>query len=275
MGANLQINGITHTFGRTAEPVLEDLNLDISAGQSIALIGESGCGKSTLLHMLAGLLMPSEGCVRVNGRQVIRPNADWNMMFQRPALYPWLSVRQNVALGLQFTGQKRGLRERVQDMLQLVGLGDRGDDRIQDLSGGQQQRVALARSLAVEPQMILLDEPFSALDAFTRRGLQVEVGRIARDRGITLVLVTHDIDEALTMGDRVVVMGRNPGTFRDVIDVPLPYPRNPMHPDFMELRSQVMARFQASIGVPAPEQHNDDQSASDKPFREESAHVQV
>ncbi|MCC5811509.1 MAG: ABC transporter ATP-binding protein [Ectothiorhodospiraceae bacterium] len=275
MGANLQINGITHTFGRTAEPVLKDLQLDITAGQSVALIGESGCGKSTLLHMLAGLLMPTEGCVRVNGRQITRPHADWNMMFQRPALYPWLSVKQNVALGLQFTGQKQGLRERVREMLQLVGLSDRRDDRIQDLSGGQQQRVALARSLAVEPQMILLDEPFSALDAFTRRGLQVEVGRIARDRGITLVLVTHDIDEALTMGDRVVVMGRNPGTFRDVVDVPLAYPRNPVHPDFMRLRSQVMARFEASIDTPASDKPRSDQPVSEPTFREESAHVQL
>lgn len=250
MGASIQINGITHQFSPKDEVVLQDLVLDIDAGSNIALIGESGCGKSTLLHMLAGLLIPSEGCVRINGRQVTRANPDWNMMFQRPGLYPWLNVRQNVALGLQFTGQTHNLKARVGEMLELVGLADRAEARVQDLSGGQQQRVALARSLAVEPQMILLDEPFSALDAFTRRNLQLEVSSIARNKGITLVLVTHDIDEALTMGERVVVMGRNPGTFRSIMDIDLPFPRNPMQPAFTEIREDLMDRFRASVETP-------------------------
>ena len=248
MGASIQINGITHQFSPKSEVVLQDLFLDIDAGSNIALIGESGCGKSTLLHMLAGLLLPSEGCVKINGRQVTRANPEWNMMFQQPGLYPWLNVQQNVALGLQFTGQTENLQARVAEMLELVGLSERGRTRVQDLSGGQQQRVALARSLAVEPQVILLDEPFSALDAFTRRNLQLEVSSIARDKNITLVLVTHDIDEALTMGERVAVMGRNPGTFQDIMDVDLPFLRNPMHPAFTELREDLMTRFRASVG---------------------------
>jgi len=250
MGASIQINGITHQFSPKGEVVLQDLMMDIGAGSNIALIGESGCGKSTLLHMLAGLLIPSEGCVKINGRQVSRAHPEWNMMFQRPGLYPWLNVRQNVALGLQFTGQTQNLKGRVDEMLELVGLRDRSEARIQDLSGGQQQRVALARSLAVEPQMILLDEPFSALDAFTRRNLQLEVSSIARDKGITLVLVTHDIDEALNMGERVVVMGRNPGTFRSIMDIDLSFPRNPMHPAFTEIREDLMDRFRASVETP-------------------------
>ncbi len=247
MGAAIQINGISHRFSPKAERVLEELMLDIPAGQSVALIGESGCGKSTLLHMLAGLLLPSEGCVRINTRQVTRPHAEWNMMFQRPGLYPWLNVRQNVALGLQFTGQTANLKARVAEMLELVGLSDKASAAVQDLSGGQQQRVALARSLAVEPELILLDEPFSALDAFTRRNLQLEVSQIAQDKGITLVLVTHDIDEALTMGERVVVMGRNPGTFRHEMNVELPFPRNPMSREFAALRESLMARFRESV----------------------------
>lgn len=247
MGASIQINGITHQFSPKGEVVLQDLFLDIDAGSNIALIGESGCGKSTLLHMLAGLLLPSEGCVKINGRQVIRAHPEWNMMFQQPGLYPWLNVWQNVALGLQFTGQKENLQARVAEMLELVGLSDRARARVQDLSGGQQQRVALARSLAVDPQIILLDEPFSALDAFTRRNLQIEVSSIARDKGITLVLVTHDIDEALTMGEKVAVMGRNPGTLQDVMDVDLPFPRNPMQPAFAQLREALMDRFRTSV----------------------------
>ncbi|WP_339799299.1 ABC transporter ATP-binding protein [uncultured Marinobacter sp.] len=273
MGAAVQINAISHRFSRQGPLVLDDLNLDIGAGERVALIGESGCGKSTLLHMLAGLSLPSDGCIRVNGRQVTRPHSDWNMMFQRPALYPWLSVTQNVALGLQFTGQSKGLKERVDEMLALVGLGNRGNDRIQDLSGGQQQRVALARSLAVKPKLILLDEPFSALDPFTRRSLQLEVSRIAHDQKITLVLVTHDIDEAITMGDRIVVMGRNPGTFRAVLDNRLPSPRNPMHPDFVALRRSVMQHFEASMEVSSETDAAADPAAMPYLAQGESAHV--
>lgn len=271
MGASIQINGITHRFSPKSEIVLQDLFLDINAGSNIALIGESGCGKSTLLHMLAGLLLPSEGCVRINGRQVIRANPEWNMMFQQPGLFPWLNVQQNVALGLQFTGQTDNLKGRVAEMLELVGLTGRAQAPVQDLSGGQQQRVALARSLAVEPQVILLDEPFSALDAFTRRNLQHEVGSIARDKGITLVLVTHDIDEALTMGDRVAVMGRNPGTFQSIMEVDMPFPRNPMHPAFAELREDLMSRFRASV-----DQDSDSEKTTEPvimPEPKEIAHV--
>ncbi len=247
MGAPIQIEQLSHRF-HTREPwVLEALSLEIASGESVAIIGESGCGKSTLLHMLAGLTLPSAGQVRIGGRTVQRPDAAWNMMFQRPGLYPWLNVRQNVALGLQFTGQTDSLKTRVAEMLALVDLADKAEAPIGDLSGGQQQRVALARSLAVGPEIILLDEPFSALDAFTRRNLQLEVSQIARDQGITLVLVTHDIDEALTMGDRVVVMGRAPGTFRSVLPVDLPYPRNPMQPAFGRQREALMARFRDSV----------------------------
>jgi len=253
MGAEISIDFVSHYFPRQPQPCLRSLDLRIAAGESIALVGESGCGKSTLLQILAGLLLPTEGCVRINGRQVTGPNAQWNMMFQKPALYPWLDVRDNVALGLRFTGQRDRLDAKVAELLALVGLADKAGARVQDLSGGQQQRVALARSLAVNPQLILLDEPFSALDTFTRRNLQSEVMQIVKARGITLVLVTHDIDEAIAMGDRVVVMSRNPGELREVLPVPLPFPRNPMHPAFIRLREHLLDAFRASLrAAPAP-----------------------
>ena len=233
--------------------MLEELFLDIAAGESVSLIGESGCGKSTLLHMLAGLLTPTEGSIKIQGRQVIRPNPEWNMMFQRPGLYPWLNVEQNVALGLKFTGKTANINSRVREMLELVSLENRGKSIIQDLSGGQQQRVALARSLAVEPQVILLDEPFSALDAFTRRNLQREVTRISQDKGITLVLVTHDIDEAIAMGQKIVVMGRNPGTFRNTLEISQGFPRNLMSADLQERREELMRKFRESVGYEAEE----------------------
>jgi NitT/TauT family transport system ATP-binding protein len=247
MGVSIQIDKLTHRFHKQATPVISDFSLEIPAGQSLAIIGESGCGKSTLLHMLAGLTQPSRGCVRIQGERVLHPHPEWNMMFQRPALYPWLNVEQNVALGLEFTGQTRGLKAKVAEMLELVGLADRGRAKPQDLSGGQQQRVALARSLAVSPEVILLDEPFSALDAFTRRALQHEVTQIAHDHGITLVLVTHDIDEALIMADRVAVMGRNPGTLRSLLDVPLAYSRDPKASAVKGLRDELMSRFHDSV----------------------------
>ena len=247
MGARVSIDYVSHTFGRQQQATLKDLELIIESGEALALVGESGCGKSTLLHIMAGLLSPTKGCVRIKGQVVNKPSANWNMMFQKPALYPWLNVRQNAMLGLEFSGKTAGAGKKIDDLLALVGLSDKTNSRIQDLSGGQQQRVALARSLAVEPEIILLDEPFSALDAFTRRMLQNEVLSIVKERGITLVLVTHDIDEAIMMGDRIVVMGRNPGCFRDCLTVPIPYPRNPIHPEFAVIREKLMAAFEASM----------------------------
>jgi len=245
MGAEVSIDRVTHRFARhSAVAAVEDLELRIAAGECIALIGESGCGKSTLLRMLAGLLIPDKGSIHIGGRRVSRPDANWNLMFQRPALYPWLNVRENVALGLRFAGRCRGLEARVDTMLALVGLADRGRARVQDLSGGQQQRVALARSLSLDPELLLLDEPFSALDTITRRTLQSEVGRIVRACGITSVVVTHDIEEAVTLGDRVVLMSPNPGRLRAFLSVDLPHPRAPAHPDFLHARERVLRAFE-------------------------------
>lgn len=251
MGAAIHIDNLSHRFQRNSEPVLQNLSLEIEDGQSLAIIGESGCGKSTLLHMLAGLSQPTAGQVHIQGQPVRNPHPEWNMMFQRPALFPWLNVEQNVALGLEFTGQTVHKSRRVSEMLDRVGLVGHGKARPQDLSGGQQQRVALARSLAVSPEVILLDEPFSALDAFTRRSLQREVTQIAREQGVTLVLVTHDVDEALIMGDQVVVMGRNPGSFQSLLDNSLAYPRDPVSTAFQSLRRDLMTRFQKSVNRPS------------------------
>ena len=177
----------------------------------LALIGRSGCGKSTLLHLIAGLSHPASGQVHIGGRPVSGPSSRWVMMFQAPSLFPWMSVFQNVELGLRFDGRRTQAKHRVPQVLDLVDLADYADRNVQDLSGGQQQRVALARSLAPEPDILLLDEPFSALDAFTRRSLQTEVRRIAKSLGLTLILVTHDVGEAALMADRAVLLASGPG----------------------------------------------------------------
>lgn len=256
MSARIAIDYVTHTFRGQPTATLEDVDATIQAGEKIALIGRSGCGKSTLLHMLAGLMLPSQGCVRIDGRRVTKPSAKWNMMFQKPSLYPWMNVRQNAALGLVFAGQGRSANTRVDALLDLVGLGDNKDANVQQLSGGQQQRVALARSLATEPDLLLLDEPFSALDAFTRSALQDEVAHITRQRDLTLVIVTHDIEEAVAMADRVLIMSRNPGTIVGEVRVDLPFPRDRNRAEFTKLREHLMNKFRDSGDAHAAKPEN-------------------
>ncbi|MFU8837691.1 MAG: ABC transporter ATP-binding protein [Thiohalomonadaceae bacterium] len=250
MGARISIDYITHTFRGQKQPTLQDIALSIEPGEKVALIGRSGCGKSTLLHMLAGLMFPSEGCVRINAHQITKPSPKWNMMFQKPSLYPWMTVRQNTALGLLFQDQKRLVAERVDPLLEAVGLKDLADTNVQNLSGGQQQRVALARSLATQPELLLLDEPFSALDAFTRTALQDQVTSIVEDKGLTMVMVTHDIEEAVAMADRVLIMSANPGRIENEMIVDLPYPRNRSASEFVALREQLMKYFGETVVLP-------------------------
>ena len=242
MSANISIDYITHTFKGQPAPTLKDIELYIQPGEKIALIGRSGCGKSTLLHMLAGLLIPSEGCVRIHGHQVTKPSAKWNMMFQKPSLYPWMNVRQNAELGLVFNREKDP--QKIEYLLDMVGLSDKADANVQSLSGGQQQRVALARSLATSPDILLLDEPFSALDAFTRSSLQDEVAQIATQEELTLVIVTHDIDEAVAMADRVLIMADNPGRIIGEMNIDLPFPRNRGSNEFNRKREELMNQFE-------------------------------
>ena len=246
MGATISLDFLSHQFATATSLTLQNIQCQISAGEQVALIGRSGCGKSTLLHIMAGLMMPSEGCVRINGKQVTKPCAKWNMMFQKASLYPWMSVKKNAALGLLFAGvDKKTTDERIDYLLGLVGLADKSEVNVQSLSGGQQQRVALARSLATEPEVLLLDEPFSALDMFTRSALQQEVPAICRQLGITLVTVTHDIDEAIYMSDRVMIMAQNPGRIIDELKLELDWPRDPSDPQVKDTRVMIMERFKA------------------------------
>jgi len=243
-GSNVWIAGLTHTFKKQPLPALLNIDLTIPRGQLTALIGRSGCGKSTLLQMIAGLMMPSEGVVRIMGNTVTKPSAKWNMMFQKPSLYPWMTVRENAALGLVFAGTYKQKKDRVEMLLDMVGLQDHKDKNVQQLSGGQQQRVALARSLATEPDILLLDEPFSALDAFTRAALQTEVAQICHEQNITMILVTHDIEEAVAMADKVVIMRHNPGEIVGDMSVSLPYPRDRNTAEFIALKEALFAQFE-------------------------------
>ncbi len=244
MGAKITLDYISHHFASAKDYTLKEIDGIIEPGEVCTLIGRSGCGKSTLLHVIAGLLIPSEGCVRIDGKQVHKPSAKWNMMFQAASLYPWMTVEENASLGLLFAGvPKEKAKRKAKSLLDMVGLSDKANENAQSLSGGQQQRVALARSLATEPDVLLLDEPFSALDAFTRSALQQEVPAICKELNVTMVTVTHDIDEAITMADRVMIMASDPGRIVSELQVDLPWPRTHMDHRFQQRRKDLMDMF--------------------------------
>lgn len=247
-GAHILIEDVVHQYRGAAQLALQGIGIEIQPGEVVAMIGRSGCGKSTLLHIVSGLTPPTRGRVWVDGRVIAGPSPKWNVMFQQPSLYPWMSVFENAALGLRFAGKMKGAREKVSALLDLVQLPQHIDDNVQALSGGQQQRVALARSLATDPEALLLDEPFSALDAFTRAALQRDVRAIAKRLGITVVLVTHDIDEAVLMADRAVVMAANPGRVIAEVAIDLDGDRSRQDPRFKETRKRLMSVFEQTAG---------------------------
>ncbi len=236
------IRGVGKTFrGRRREVVaLRDIDLDIMPGEFICILGPSGCGKSTLLNAIAGFALPFSGNLMANGREVTGPGPDRAMVFQEYALFPWMTVASNVAFGLEIQKMPtETIRERVDSLLNLLQLGDFRDRFPKDLSGGMRQRVAIARVLALDSPMLLMDEPFGALDALTRRNLQAELLRIWMEFKKTIVFVTHSIDESLILANRVVVMTFRPGTIKKIVDVDMAYPRDPAAPRFLALQEEL------------------------------------
>jgi NitT/TauT family transport system ATP-binding protein len=203
---------------------LETVSLDVHQGEFICLVGPSGCGKSTLLRIVAGLIAPSAGEVRLDGTPQLEPNRKIGLVFQQPTLLPWRSVRGNVALPLQMAGVNT-TNQQVTDLLALVGLLDFADEYPANLSGGMAQRAAIARALAQSPEVLLLDEPFGALDALTREYMAGELLRIWEQTHRTVLMVTHNVEEAALLADRVVVLSPRPGRVVDIVTVPLPRPR--------------------------------------------------
>jgi NitT/TauT family transport system ATP-binding protein len=213
--------------------VLRRVSFDVHENEIVSLIGESGCGKTTLLRIIQGLIRRDAGQIRVDGQQVAGTGRDRGFVFQQANLLPWRSARTNIEFGLELQGVPRRERgERAQALLKLVGLGSAGEQFPHQLSGGMQQRVNLARALAIDPAILLMDEPFSALDAQTREILQLELLRVQAETGKTILFVTHDLDEAIYLSNRIVVMGAGPGRIKRIIEVPFGYPRK----DLPELR---------------------------------------
>ena len=219
---------------------LEDVSLSIAAGELVSVLGPSGCGKSTLLRLIAGLDAPSAGELSVGPEAITAPSAARGLVFQDPNLFPWLTVRGNIQAGLVARGLLHQKRHEVDEFMRLVGLETFANAYPHHLSGGMAQRVALARALINHPKVLLLDEPLGALDAFTRMRMQDEVLRLWEARGTTMLLVTHDIDEAIYMSERIVVMTPRPGRVERIIEVALDRPRQRNSPAFLHLRGDIL-----------------------------------
>ena len=246
--AVLQLDAVCHTYPGAAQATLVDIGLTLRRGEIAAILGRSGSGKSTLLHIAAGLTAPNSGQVIHDGEPVKAPLPTRVLMLQEPALYPWMTAVQNAALGLRFQGQRRTAEERARATLRTVQLEGKANSNVQQLSGGQQQRVALARALAPEPDLLLLDEPFSGLDPFTRWALQRDVRGILRRLGLSSLIVTHDLDEALVMADRVFVMTSGPGHIAGETSVDLSELRERSSPAFREAREALVSLFETTAG---------------------------
>lgn len=219
---------------------LEAASLEVGAGGLVSLVGPSGCGKSTLLRLIAGLDEPTAGELFVGSEPITGPSASRGLVFQDPNLFPWLTVRRNIQAGLVARHVLREKAHEVDEYIRLVGLEKFSESYPHHLSGGMAQRVALARALINHPKILLLDEPLGALDAFTRMRMQDEVLRLWQTRRTTMLFVTHDIDEAIYMSDRIVIMTPCPGRIERVIDVTLPRPRQRSSPEFLKLRGEIL-----------------------------------
>jgi ABC-type nitrate/sulfonate/bicarbonate transport system ATPase subunit len=219
---------------------IRDLSLSIDAGELVSLVGPSGCGKSTLLRLLAGLESPTRGHLLMGSDPIQSPSAERGLVFQDPNLFPWLTVRRNMQAGLVARHVLRERKGEVDEFMKLVGLETFADSYPHQLSGGMAQRVGLARALVNHPRVLLLDEPLGALDAFTRMRMQDELLKLWQIRGTTMLLVTHDIDEAIYMSDRIVLMSPRPGKVDRIIEVDLPRPRQRNSSEFFQLRTGIL-----------------------------------
>ena len=242
--SHIDIVGVNKIFnpGERAVVALKDIDLHIPDGQFVCLLGPSGCGKSTLLNAIAGFALPSTGTITANGKLVTGPGPERGMVFQEYALFPWMTVEKNIAFGLEIKGTPAAqINARVEELLAMLSLSDFRQRFPKDLSGGMRQRVAIARVLALDSPIMLMDEPFGALDALTRRNLQDELLRIWAELKKTIIFVTHSIEEAIYLADRIVVMTYRPGTVKRDILVDLPRLRDPASPEFNALKRELGA----------------------------------
>jgi NitT/TauT family transport system ATP-binding protein len=247
----LEFDHVSHRFsiGERQLPVLEHVHLSVRPGEFVVLLGPSGCGKSTLLRLAAGLDRPTGGRVTEDGREITSPDPDRILVFQEATLFPWLTVRRNVASGLEARGLLKSHGHRIDEVLDLVQLRGFADAYPHQLSGGMAQRVAIARALVNDPRLLLLDEPFGKLDSLTRLKLQNELLQLWKKSGFTALLVTHDVEEALLLADRVIVFSDRPARIIAEVAVDKPHPRRRDDGDLVRLRRQLLEQLGVSVDV--------------------------
>ena len=242
-GAQVRVETVSKRYPgeNGAVHALDTASFDVSNGEFVCIVGPSGCGKTTLFRIIAGLEEATDGSVVLNGRRVDGPTSDMGVVFQEYHLFPWRTVRGNVAFGLEKSGVPAPeRRERVEDLIELVGLDGFAESYPKELSGGMKQRVAIARALAVDPSLLLMDEPFGAVDAQTREMLQTELLEIWKRTGKTVLFVTHDVEEAVKLADRIVVMAKEPGRVKEIVEVDLSRPRLRSDTEFGEHYEHVL-----------------------------------
>jgi len=255
--ASLNIEHLSKSFGKgeRSKAVLHDINLSVANNEFVSIVGASGCGKSTLLSLVAGLQTFDAGSIQVDGRTIDSPGLDRGVVFQSYTLLPWKTVRQNVEFALEASGCRREEQRRIADEhLRLVGLQEAADAWPNQLSGGMKQRVAIARALSYRPRILLMDEPFGALDAMTRHQMQLLLTRIWETHRLTVLFVTHDVEEAVYLSDRIVALGTNPGHIKMVFPVNLPRPRHEdimTSPAFTDIKQRVLQAIREDLALPA------------------------
>lgn len=257
MSAKLSVSGLSKSFDTLN--VLDNIRLDVATGEFVALVGPSGCGKTTFLRIIAGLEDSDDGTITIDGKPVTKPGVDRGFVFQADSLLPWRNVYRNASIGLEVNGRIRAEeKSRTQALLRLVGLAGFEGYRPQQLSGGMRQRVNLARALAVNPEVLLMDEPFAALDAQTREIMQTELLRIWSEGRKTVLFITHQIDEAVYLSDRVVVFSRRPGRINQIVPIALPRPRAlgiKRSPEFVAYVDQIWRLIEDDVRKSVLEEH--------------------
>ena len=253
----LTVKNIYRTYGGNDEEkeveALKNVNLEVRKGEFISIIGASGCGKTTLLRLIAGLDKPASGTVSLGDTPITGPDPKRGYVFQQGGLFSWLTVEQNIAAGLKARGVYGKEKDKIPHFIELTGLQGFEKAYPHQISGGMAQRVAIARSLINDPEILLLDEPMGALDSFTRADLQDKLLEIQKNSGITMILVTHDVDEAVYLSDRIVIMTPRPGKIAEILDVNLSKKRNRASENFIEYRNRILDRFHLASLEPQPE----------------------
>jgi len=255
--AKIVIQNLTKTYSSGGVMALQDINLEVNSNESLCILGPSGCGKTTLLRIIDCLIARDQGEVLIDGELITRPRPDIAMVFQHFGLFPWKRLEENIAYGLELRGKSRAaISAVVERYVELIGLKGFEKSYPHQLSGGMQQRAGLARAMAIDPSVLLMDEPFGALDAQTRELMQEELLRILEGERKTLIFVTHSIDEAILLGDRIVIMSRHPGRIQKILPVDIPRPRKILsvraHPSYMNLRNCIWEMLKNDLNQEAP-----------------------